>query len=58
MIGVAQLVNKTGSAIFTHDDERLFEAFAVFCGLGIQAVKLHEETLRNANRTKVCGVRA
>eukprot|EP00055_Hartaetosiga_balthica_P014042 m.75056 g.75056 ORF g.75056 m.75056 type:complete len:510 (+) comp8469_c0_seq2:145-1674(+) len=52
IIGVAQLINKQHGS-FSHNDESLFEAFAVFCGLGIQAVKLHEETQRFANRAKV-----
>eukprot|EP00056_Hartaetosiga_gracilis_P012600 m.201099 g.201099 ORF g.201099 m.201099 type:complete len:617 (-) comp13715_c0_seq3:1373-3223(-) len=52
IIGVAQLVNKRCGS-FSENDQSLFEAFAVFCGLGIQAVKLHEETQRYANRAKV-----
>eukprot|EP00045_Choanoeca_perplexa_P009654 m.93403 g.93403 ORF g.93403 m.93403 type:complete len:848 (+) comp14984_c0_seq2:193-2736(+) len=52
IVGVAQLVNKAVGS-FTKEDERLFEAFAVFCGLGIQSVQLYEETQKAAYRNKV-----
>eukprot|EP00730_Choanoeca_flexa_P007704 TRINITY_DN12378_c0_g1_i13.p1 TRINITY_DN12378_c0_g1~~TRINITY_DN12378_c0_g1_i13.p1 ORF type:complete len:833 (+),score=184.71 TRINITY_DN12378_c0_g1_i13:2084-4582(+) len=52
IVGVAQLVNKTAGC-FNQDDQRLSEAFAVFCGLGIQAVQLYEETQKAAYRNKV-----
>ena len=49
---MAQLVNKSVGS-FTKEDQRLFEAFAVFCGLGIQSVQLYEETQKAAYRNKV-----
>lgn len=52
IIGVAQLVNKkTGT--FSARDERLFEAFAVYCGLGIHAVRMYEQTNKAAARAQV-----
>eukprot|EP00035_Acanthoeca_spectabilis_P006068 m.120052 g.120052 ORF g.120052 m.120052 type:complete len:865 (+) comp13335_c0_seq2:121-2715(+) len=48
VIGVAQLVNST-NGMFTDRDEKLFEAFAIYCGLSITAAALYEETsLANA----------
>ena len=52
IVGVAQLVNKKSGA-FTRADERLFEAYAVFCGLGMMAVKAHDSTRRSEQRLKV-----
>eukprot|EP00047_Mylnosiga_fluctuans_P009582 m.12131 g.12131 ORF g.12131 m.12131 type:complete len:1098 (-) comp2702_c0_seq1:101-3394(-) len=52
IIGVAQLVNKA-SGHFDRHDERMFEAIAVYCGLGIQAVKMFEEARTNAYRAQV-----
>lgn len=34
LIGVAQLINKANGSLFTDCDVSLFEAFAIFCGLG------------------------
>jgi dual 3',5'-cyclic-AMP and -GMP phosphodiesterase 11 len=52
IIGVAQLVNKTGGT-FTSVDELLFDAFAVFCGLSIEAVSMFEATQVAASRHAV-----
>lgn len=52
VIGVAQLVNKA-TGPFEVNDERLFEALAVYCGLGIQAVRMVEESRMNAYRAQV-----
>jgi dual 3',5'-cyclic-AMP and -GMP phosphodiesterase 11 len=43
VIGVAQLVNSTYGE-FSRRDEKLFEAFGIYCGLSITAAKLYEET--------------
>jgi hypothetical protein len=38
---------------FDAADESIFAAFATYCGLGIQAVKLFESTKRSEMRAKV-----
>ncbi|ODM93439.1 cGMP-specific 3',5'-cyclic phosphodiesterase [Orchesella cincta] len=42
VIGVAQLINKSNNQHFTHTDVNTFEAFAIFCGLGIHNTQLYE----------------
>lgn len=49
---MAQLVNKA-SGPFDRRDEMLFEALAVYCGLGIHAVRMFEEARVNAYRAQV-----
>jgi hypothetical protein len=46
------MVNKRVGC-FDVTDERTFAAFSIFCGLGIQAVKLFETTKRSEMRAKV-----
>lgn len=43
-IGVFQLVNKFDDLPFTKNDENFVEAFAIFCGMGIQNVRMYEKT--------------
>lgn len=51
-MGVIEVVNKpTGS--FQPEEQRLLEAFAIFCGLGLRAVEMYEESQRSAHRLKV-----
>ncbi|XP_031441005.1 cGMP-specific 3',5'-cyclic phosphodiesterase isoform X2 [Clupea harengus] len=47
VIGVCQLVNKTDETsgdvkAFNRNDEQFLEAFAIFCGLGIQNTQMYE----------------
>ncbi|XP_062372980.1 cGMP-specific 3',5'-cyclic phosphodiesterase isoform X2 [Sardina pilchardus] len=51
VIGVCQLVNKTDEAsgevrAFNRNDEQFLEAFAIFCGLGIQNTQMYETVER------------
>ncbi|XP_048826127.1 cGMP-specific 3',5'-cyclic phosphodiesterase isoform X1 [Brienomyrus brachyistius] len=51
VIGVCQLVNKMDDAsgkvrAFNRNDEQFLEAFAVFCGLGIQNTQMYETVER------------
>ncbi len=52
VVGVAQLVNKR-SGPFTKRDEKLFETFAIFCGLGLHASYMYDQVQKNATRSKV-----
>ncbi|XP_038046831.1 cGMP-specific 3',5'-cyclic phosphodiesterase-like isoform X4 [Patiria miniata] len=49
IVGVAEMINKTGTALnptFTDQDENLFEAFAIFCGLGIHNTQMYESAVK------------
>nr|CAI5870150.1 unnamed protein product [Callosobruchus analis] len=46
IIGVAQLINKENQAPFTECDVSLFEAFAIFCGLGIHNTQMYENACK------------
>lgn len=46
IIGVAQLLNKNNGKPFTEGDENLFEAFAIFCGLGIHNSQMYEQACK------------
>eukprot|EP01137_Pigoraptor_chileana_P036465 Opistho-2@32110 len=52
IIGVAQMVNKVGGC-FTATDERLFAAFAAFCGLAIHHAQLYEKLNKSEQMHKV-----
>ncbi|CAG7819891.1 unnamed protein product [Allacma fusca] len=43
IIGVATIVNKLNSMPFNDNDEQLFEAFTIFCGLGINNTLMYAE---------------
>ena len=45
VLGVFQLVNKFDDLPFTKNDENFVEAFAIFCGMGIQNVRMYEKTV-------------
>ncbi|KAG8175267.1 hypothetical protein JTE90_017816 [Oedothorax gibbosus] len=53
IVGVSQLINKRSGQPFTKNDEHIFEAFAIFCGLGIQNVQMYERACRAVAKTKV-----
>lgn len=51
--GVAQLINKENNAPFTECDVSLFEAFAIFCGLGIHNTQMYENACKLMAKQKV-----
>lgn len=53
LIGVAQLINKNNGAPFTDCDVSLFEAFAIFCGLGIHNTQMYENACKLMAKQKV-----
>lgn len=40
-----QLVNKFDELKFTRNDENFVEAFAIFCGMGLNNVRMYEKTV-------------
>ena len=52
-MGVCQLVNRTDDGVFTHADRVLFEAFALFCGLGIHNTQMYENAVRAMAKQQV-----
>uniref|UniRef100_A0AAY4DCZ5 Phosphodiesterase n=1 Tax=Denticeps clupeoides TaxID=299321 RepID=A0AAY4DCZ5_9TELE len=58
VIGVCQLVNKMDEAsgtvkTFNRNDEQFLEAFAIFCGLGIQNTQMYEAVERAMAKQEV-----
>lgn len=53
LIGVAQLINKANGTPFTDCDVSLFEAFAIFCGLGIHNTQMYENACKLMAKQKV-----
>ncbi|XP_076007832.1 cGMP-specific 3',5'-cyclic phosphodiesterase isoform X2 [Genypterus blacodes] len=58
VIGVCQLVNKMDEAsgrvkTFNRNDEQFLEAFAIFCGLGIQNTQMYETVERAMAKQEV-----
>lgn len=56
--GVCQLVNKMDDAsgevkAFNRNDEQFLEAFAIFCGLGIQNTQMYEAVERAMAKQEV-----
>lgn len=52
IIGVVQMVNKKGG-VFTKQDEKAFEMFAVYCGLALHHAKLYDKINRSEQKYKV-----
>lgn len=57
-LGVCQLVNKMDEAsdsvkTFNRNDEQFLEAFAIFCGLGIQNTQMYETVERAMAKQEV-----
>lgn len=57
-LGVCQLVNKMDEAsdsvkTFNRSDEQFLEAFAIFCGLGIQNTQMYETVERAMAKQEV-----
>ncbi|XP_071943556.1 dual 3',5'-cyclic-AMP and -GMP phosphodiesterase 11A-like [Antedon mediterranea] len=53
IIGVAQILNRTDGFPFDEHDERLFEAFTLFCGLGINNTLMFNEVSKAMATQKV-----
>ncbi|KAG7297248.1 cGMP-specific 3'-5'-cyclic phosphodiesterase [Plutella xylostella] len=53
VIGVAQLINKENGSQFTESDISIFEAFAIFCGLGIHNTQMYENACKLMAKQKV-----
>ncbi|XP_054730274.1 cGMP-specific 3',5'-cyclic phosphodiesterase [Anastrepha obliqua] len=53
VIGVAQLINKSTGLPFTDSDVSIFEAFAIFCGLGIHNTQMYENACKLMAKQKV-----
>ncbi|XP_012288226.1 cGMP-specific 3',5'-cyclic phosphodiesterase [Orussus abietinus] len=53
VIGVAQLINKDNGTSFTDPDVTIFEAFAIFCGLGIHNTQMYESACKLMAKQKV-----
>ncbi|ALC45432.1 Pde6 [Drosophila busckii] len=53
VIGVAQLINKANGLPFTDSDASIFEAFAIFCGLGIHNTQMYENACKLMAKQKV-----
>lgn len=53
VIGVAQLINKGSGLPFTDSDASIFEAFAIFCGLGIHNTQMYENACKLMAKQKV-----
>ncbi|XP_063707132.1 cGMP-specific 3',5'-cyclic phosphodiesterase [Culicoides brevitarsis] len=53
VIGVAQLINKENGLQFTNCDISIFEAFAIFCGLGIHNTQMYESACKLMAKQKV-----
>ncbi|XP_057313858.1 dual 3',5'-cyclic-AMP and -GMP phosphodiesterase 11-like isoform X2 [Hydractinia symbiolongicarpus] len=53
IIGVVQLLNKMDGKPFNQNDENLFEAFAIFCGIAIHNTYIYEECVKAMARQKI-----
>jgi len=53
IIGVVQLLNKMDGKPFNQNDENLFEAFAIFCGMAIHNTYIFEECVKANARRKI-----
>ncbi|XP_071526785.1 dual 3',5'-cyclic-AMP and -GMP phosphodiesterase 11A-like [Panulirus ornatus] len=53
IIGVAKIINKLNGQPFDENDEQLFEAFTIFCGLGINNTLMYNELEKAMARQKV-----
>lgn len=52
VIGVVQMVNKTGGP-FMKADEDAFETFAIYCGLALHHAKLYDKIRRSEQKYRV-----
>ncbi|XP_077999251.1 dual 3',5'-cyclic-AMP and -GMP phosphodiesterase 11-like [Glandiceps talaboti] len=53
IVGVSQCINKLDGSPFNQNDENFFEAFAIFCGMGMHNTILYEKACKAAARHRV-----
>ncbi|CAG2114115.1 unnamed protein product [Medioppia subpectinata] len=53
VMGVAQVINKTGTPCFTEKDENVFEQYLQFCGIGLKNADLYERSQLENKRNQV-----
>ncbi|XP_022250789.1 dual 3',5'-cyclic-AMP and -GMP phosphodiesterase 11A-like isoform X2 [Limulus polyphemus] len=53
IIGVATIINRLDGLVFDENDEQLFKAFTLFCGLGINNTLMYSELEKAMARQKV-----
>uniref|UniRef100_A0A1I8JFR9 Phosphodiesterase n=1 Tax=Macrostomum lignano TaxID=282301 RepID=A0A1I8JFR9_9PLAT len=53
VIGVTQAVNKRDGGVFSETDEKTFETFLTFCGIGIRNAKLYKQSQLETKRNQV-----
>ena len=53
VIGVAQVINKANEGYFTNNDERLFERYLQFCGIGLRNAQIYERSQLEVKRNQV-----
>lgn len=53
VIGVAQVINKHQGQSFTSADEKVFESYLQFCGIGLRNAQLYERSQLEVKRNQV-----
>lgn len=53
VIGVAQVINKQQGQCFTPADEKVFESYLQFCGIGLRNAQLYERSQLEVKRNQV-----
>lgn len=53
ILGVVQLLNKMDNTPFNPNDENLFEAFAIFCGMAIHNTSVYEDVQKAMAKQRV-----
>ncbi|KAK7066492.1 cGMP-specific 3',5'-cyclic phosphodiesterase [Halocaridina rubra] len=53
VIGVAQVINKQQGQEFTVNDEKVFESYLQFCGIGLRNAQLYERSQLEVKRNQV-----
>ncbi|XP_028401446.1 dual 3',5'-cyclic-AMP and -GMP phosphodiesterase 11-like isoform X2 [Dendronephthya gigantea] len=53
ILGVVQLLNKVDNTPFNANDENLFEAFAIFCGMAIHNTSIYEDVQKAMAKQRV-----
>ncbi|XP_042878602.1 dual 3',5'-cyclic-AMP and -GMP phosphodiesterase 11-like [Penaeus japonicus] len=53
VIGVAQVINKHQGPCFTVTDEKVFESYLQFCGIGLRNAQLYERSQLDVKRNQV-----
>ncbi|CAG2057712.1 unnamed protein product, partial [Timema podura] len=53
VIGVAQVINKQNDSSFTVNDEKVFNSYLQFCGIGLRNAQLYEKSQLEVKRNQV-----